>query len=209
MQIVSINVGKAVPLFVPTAAPAADGQRQVMSGIRKKPVSTLAAPAAVLAGPFGLAGDEQADHSVHGGRDKAVYAYPLEHYSVWRTLRMQATGIDAELPHGSFGENLTIAGLLETGVWTGDVLAFGASAVRMRIASPRSPCFKFNAVMGFRQASQMMVQSGFTGFYLEVLQGGTISAGDPVQLIPGERHLQMRILDLHRMKTSGKQRPLF
>jgi len=205
IQILSVNVGKAAPLFVP-AAGADTNPRQVMSGIRKRAQSTLADPRPVEVRPLGLTGDEQVDLTVHGGRNQAVYAYPVEHYAVWRTLRMQAVKIDEDLPHGSFGENLTIAGLLEAHAWIGDVLVFGDGAVRMRITRPRSPCFKFNAVMGFRQAARMMVQSGYTGFYLEVMQTGTIRAGDPVTIVPGDR--QMNILENHRNRSS-KQDDLF
>jgi len=162
---------------------------------------------------LGLIGDEQADLTVHGGRDKAVYAFPIEHYPVWRTMREQATKIDEPLAHGSMGENLTIEGLLETRVWIGDVLviepatASGTPPVRLRVDSPRYPCFKFNALMGFKHASKMMVQSGFTGFYLEVLQPGTIAAGDTFHVIPGARELTIE--ESHRLRSRGKQRDLF
>ena len=205
IQILSINVGKAAPLFVPAAGADATA-RQVMSGIRKSPRSTLANPQSLEVRPLGLAGDEQVDLTVHGGRNQAVYAYPIEHYPVWRTLRMQAVKIDEDLPHGSFGENLTIAGLREADAWIGDVLVFGDGAVRMRITRPRSPCYKFNAVMGFRQAGRMMVQSGYTGFYLEVMQTGTIRAGDHITIVPGDRN--MNILENHRNRSS-KQDDLF
>ena len=207
MKLLTINVGKTAPLFAGPPDATAEPRHQVLSGIRKNPVSTLGQPNPVRVGPLGLAGDEQADLTVHGGRDKAVYAYPIEHYPVWRTMRQQACGRDEELPHGSFGENLTISGLLETQLWIGDQLIFGDGAVRLRVASPRSPCFKFNAVMGFRQASAMMVQSGYTGFYLEVMQEGLLRAGDEIQLVPGDRH--MRVEELHRMNTRSKQRKLF
>lgn len=200
IQLLTISVGKAAPLFAgeDRNVPEKGGQ-SVLSGIRKKPVSTADDPQAIAVHALGLAGDEQADLTVHGGRNQAVYAYPVEHYPVWQTMRMQALKIDEALPHGSFGENLTIAGLLEVDAWIGDVLVFGDSPVRMRITRPRSPCFKFNAVMGFKQASRMMVQSGYTGFYLEVLQTGSIRAGTAVTIVPGDR--QMRIEELHRNRS--------
>lgn len=212
MRLLSINTGRAAPLFATagqTATPAASAVRPVQSGIRKQPVSSLADPQPVALGPLGVQGDEQADRRVHGGRSKAVYAYPAEHYAVWRTMRQQATGNTAELPYGAFGENLTLAGLTEDAVWVGDLLVFEDSPVRLRVTSPRSPCFKFNAVMGFRQASSLMNQSGYTGFYLEVVQGGPLAAGAALRVEPGERTLQMRILDLHRMQVRGGQEDLF
>lgn len=200
MRILTINTGKIAPLFV-SSEDAANPTRQVSSAIRKTAVSSLENTQPVRIEATGVEGDQQADPKVHGGRDKAVYAFPVEHYPVWQTLRLQALKRDEPLPHGSFGENLTVEGLLETEVWVGDVLAFGTGEVRMRVTAPRSPCFKFNSVMGFRQASQMMNQSGYTGFYLEVMQGGMIRAGDPIELLPGARH--MRIEELHRMSLRG------
>ena len=212
MKIIAINVGAAAPLFV--AAANGNGTRgQVMSGIRKSAVSTLAGPDAIELRPLGLAGDEQADLTVHGGRDKAVYAYPVEHYATWRTMRMQATHIDEPLPSGFLGENLTVEGLFENRVWIGDVLEIvgsnrgSADPVRLRVTAPRHPCFKFNARMGFKHASRMMVQSGYTGFYLEVLQTGRLAAGDAIRLIAGAR--EVTVEDMHRLKTRGRQRSLW
>ncbi len=210
MRILAVSTGKAAPLFVP----AANGQReQVMSGIRKTPVSTLADPRRIALRTLGFDGDEQADLTVHGGRDKAVYAYPIEHYSTWHTIREQATRIDEPLPPGFMGENLTIEGLAENRVWIGDVLvldpveAVDARPVRLRVDGPRQPCFKFNARMGFKHASKMMVQSGFTGFYLEVLETGTVAAGDTIRVIPGSR--EVTIEELYRLMTRGRQKDLF
>ncbi len=210
MRILAVNTGIAAPLFVP--APGGNRQ-QVLSGIRKSPVSTLADPQRIALGPLGLAGDEQADLTVHGGRDKAVYAYPVEHYPTWHTIREQATKIDEPLPSGFMGENLTIEGLLENRVWIGDVLLLepagppDAPPVRLRVDAPRQPCFKFNARMGFNHATKMMVQSGFTGFYLEVLQTGTVAAGDTFRVVPGAR--EVTIEEMHRLMTRGKQKNLF
>jgi MOSC domain-containing protein YiiM len=205
MRVLAVSVGKVQPLW--TTAPA--DSRQVMSAIVKTPVSRLEDPLAVQVGLLGLAGDEQADLTVHGGRDKAVYAYPVEHYAVWRTIRMQALKIDAELPYGTMGENLTIEGLTEDRVWIGDVVTIGADpahALVLRVAAPRSPCFKFNARMGFKHAAKMMVQSAYTGFYLQVLKTGTVRAGDPLSVSPGERW--MRVDEQHRFNTSGGQQQL-
>jgi MOSC domain-containing protein YiiM len=198
MKVISINVGRIAPLFVDDRG---GGKKQVMTAIRKMPVSTLADPQPITVEPLGLTGDEQFDHSVHGGRDKAVYAYPYEHYPIWETMRLQTLKLGESLPHGFMGENLTLMGLNETQVWVGDVLHMGAA--KLRVASPRQPCFKFNARMGFKQASKMMVQSGFTGFYLEVMQKGSIRAGDAITISPGDR--VVRLDEMHRMLTKGKQ----
>ncbi|MGA2549450.1 MAG: MOSC domain-containing protein [Burkholderiaceae bacterium] len=158
---------------------------------------------------MGLDGDEQADLSVHGGRDKAIYAYPVEHYPVWRTIRMQALKIDEALEYGSMGENLSVLGLTENQVWIGDLLKIAGDSpnpVILRVSAPRSPCFKFNARMGFKHAAKMMVQSGYTGFYLQVVKPGVIRAGDSFDLIPGARI--MRVDEQHRFNSGASQKQM-
>lgn len=160
--------------------------RSILTAIHKLPI---AGPIQVAA--MGLSGDEQADLSVHGGLDKAVYAYPVEHYPFWQSARAQAglTGGGDALPIGTFGENLTLQGLLETQVWVGDVLRFPACT--LRVTQPRQPCYKFNAVMGFSGASKVMAQSGYCGFYLALEQAGHLSAGESFELLPGPRRLSI------------------
>lgn len=158
--------------------------RKLLTGIGKRPVI---GPVAVQ--PLGLAGDEQADLTVHGGLPKAIYAYPSEHYAFWQTVRAQAqTALwDDALPPGSIGENLTLTGLLESQVWIGDVLRF--PDCELAVSEPRYPCFKFNAAMGFKHAAKLMAQSGWCGFYLAVRVGGSIEAGQGFELIPGPREV--------------------
>ena len=158
--------------------------RTVLTAIHKQAV-----PGAVQVGSMGLQGDEQADPSVHGGLDKAVYAYPSEHYPFWQAARAQAglDGIDTDLPFGSVGENLSLQGLLEAQVWVGDVLHFADCTLRVTL--PREPCYKFNAAMGFAGAARAMALAGCCGFYLAVEQPGYLRAGDHFQLQPGPRRL--------------------
>ncbi|WP_237219147.1 MOSC domain-containing protein [Rhodoferax aquaticus] len=160
--------------------------RSILTAIHKTAVHE-----AVELRPLGLVGDEQADLSVHGGLDKAVYAYPSEHYSYWQQERHQAglDGIDNDLPFGAMGENLTLQGLLETDVWVGDVLHF--SACSLRVTAPREPCYKFNAAMGFSHAVKRMAQTGFCGFYLAVDRPGAIASGETFVLEPGPRRLSI------------------
>ncbi len=169
--------------------------RSILTAIRK---TAVAGPVPVM--PLGLAGDEQADLSVHGGLDKAVYAYPSEHYEFWRQARRTAgvADIDEHLPFGAMGENLTLAGLLESDVWVGDVLQFAHCA--LRVVQPREPCFKFNAAMGFNAAVKAMAQSGRCGFYLAVDRPGTLCAGESFSVIPGPR--QTEILALFKAMRS-------
>ncbi len=145
---------------------------------------------------------------MHGGLAKAVYAYPQEHYAFWQTVRAQA-GVapwDEPLPPGSLGENLLLHGLLEDQLWIGDRLrigdpASGAGCV-LAVSEPRRPCFKFDAAMGFAQASRLMIQSGWCGAYLAVLEAGAVQAGDAVELVPGPREVNLR--ELFRKRAPGR-----
>jgi MOSC domain-containing protein YiiM len=174
----SINLGHTQPLLA--------GGRKVLSGIGKRAVT-----GAVQVGRMGLAGDEVADLSVHGGLDKAVYAYPAEHYAFWQAARREhgVSLFDEALPHGFMGENLTISGLLEADVYVGDVLQF--AQIALRVAAPREPCFKFNAVMGFAAAAKLMVTERRCGFYLSVAVPGELTAGEVFTLLPGQRKLSV------------------
>lgn len=204
-RVIAICVGRAEPIGPARRAPVSDTQPDgVRSAIRKQAVSTLQNPARVELAPTGLWGDEQADLRVHGGPDKAVYAYPAEHYAFWTTVRSQAR-IDAALAPGALGENLTVEGLLETQLWVGDVLQIGE--VQLRVTAPRSPCWKLDAAMGFAWASKMMVQSGYTGYYLSVVRAGSLAAGDEILVLPGDRVLS--VAQRHAMKHRNRQQSLF
>ena len=161
--------------------------RSVLSGIGKRAVH-----GAVPVGPLGLLGDEQADLSLHGGLNKAVYAYPLEHCAFWQAQRRthSVSLFDEVLAPGFVGENLTLQGLLESDVWIGDELHFPHCV--LRVTEPRQPCAKFNAVMGYSQASRDMAQALCSGFYLAVDQPGSIEAGEAFTLVPGKRALSVR-----------------
>jgi MOSC domain-containing protein YiiM len=120
-----------------------------------------------------LEGDEQSDLSVHGGLEKAVYAYPSEHYSFWRE---ELPGMD--LPRGVFGENLTTEGLLEGDVHIGDRFRIGSA--EFVVTQPRMPCFKLGIRFGRADIIKRFLQSGRTGFYFAVLQEGEVGAGDSI-----------------------------
>jgi hypothetical protein len=172
------------------------GERSILTAFNKQ---TTQASTVVM--PLGLMGDEQADLSVHGGLEKAVYAYPSEHYAFWQNARREAgiSPLDDSLPHGSLGENLTLAGLTETQVWAGDVLQF--PHCELKVTLPREPCFKFNAAIGFSQATKLMVHSGFCGFYLSVEAAGTIQAGQSFELLPGPRRVSIpQLFQAKRLK---------
>lgn len=121
-------------------------------------------------------GDRQSDLSVHGGADKAVYAYPSEHYAFWRSELP-----DMDFPWGAFGENLTTEGLLEDKVHIGD--RFRAGSAELAVTQPRMPCFKLALRFNRPDMVKRFLRSGRTGFYLAVIQEGDIGAGDSVDLI--------------------------
>lgn len=190
MKVTSINIGRAREVTIDA--------RAVPTAIGKAPVAGC-----VAVRPLGLEGDEQADPTVHGGLSKAVYAYPSEHHLFWGTVRAQA-GVapwGSPVAPGLLGENLTLAGLTEDRAWIGDVLRFPRCA--LAVSEPRYPCFKFNAAMGFAHAAKLMVQSGWCGFYLAVLEPGTIEAGESFVVEPGAR--DVRIDELFRATTSSRR----
>ena len=187
MRILSVNTARsAMRLIQGRSVPTAIGKRAVAG--------------AVAVHRLGLDGDEQADQSVHGGLSKAIYAYPVAHYPFWQGVRAQASvaGAADALPHGFMGENLTIDGLLEQQLWIGDRLRLPGCV--LAVSEPRQPCFKFNAIMGFNQASTLMARSGYSGSYLAVIEPGELQAGDEIELLPGPREVNLRELFMARMR---------
>jgi MOSC domain-containing protein YiiM len=168
LRVVSVNVG--LPREVDWHG------RTVRTSIWKSPV---AGP--VRVSPLNLAGDQQSDLSVHGGTEKAVYAYPSEHYEHWRR---ELPGQD--LPWGSFGENLTTEGLLEPDIRIGDRLRVGAA--ELVVTQPRMPCFKLGIRFGRDDMVKLFLRIGRSGFYLAVLQEGEVAAGDPIEITGRDGH---------------------
>ena len=185
MKLISVNVGKPRPV-------AHEG-RVVTSGIFKEPV---AGP--VFLRRLNLDGDGQADLRVHGGADKAVYAYPFEHYAFWAG----ELGRDG-LTYGQFGENFTITGLLEDVVCIGDEFQIGAA--RVQVTQPRSPCFKLGIRMGDDQFPARFAAANRTGFYLRVLQEGRVSAGDAIERIRHDAG-SMSVRDVFRLRHGSGTR---
>jgi MOSC domain-containing protein YiiM len=123
-----------------------------------------------------IAGDEQSDLSVHGGKYKAVYCYPSEHYAYWRG---QLPG--ADLPWGAFGENLTTEGLRETEVQIGDRLKIGSA--EFQVTQPRQPCFKLGIRFGRLDMVRRFLASGRPGFYVSVVREGDVARGDAITYV--------------------------
>jgi MOSC domain-containing protein YiiM len=195
MQVLSVNVAVVGNLFMEQP----DQPKRIASAIHKHSVQ-----GAVQVQQRGVAGDEQADLRIHGGPDKAVYAYPSEHYAFW-AQQLTVWKRKQLLPPGSMGENLTLQGLLESDVWVGDRLHIGNAM--LEVTEPRRPCFKFNAKIGLAHAAKMMIQACNTGFYLRVLQPGALCAGDRIGLVPGPR--EVSISQINEQRRKGRQQELF
>lgn len=203
MRIISISIGKIAPLF----GIDHPDYKTVNSGIKKSVISSLDAPNPVQVSKMGIQGDEQADFSVHGGMEKAIYAYPSEHYSFWNELLQRETKRTEDLHHGFLGENLTIEGLVESDVWVGDIWQIGE--VELQVVKLREPCFKFNARLGYKAAGKAMVQSTHSGWYLQVNTPGTIKAGDAIQVTPGRRETSIEMQNAFLLrKDQQKELPL-
>jgi MOSC domain-containing protein YiiM len=186
MKLISVNAG--LPREVPW-----NGKR-VTTSIWKEPVS---GPTRVSA--LNLEGDRQADLSVHGGADKAVYVYPSEHYGYWRR---ELQGM--QLPWGSFGENFTTEGLSEE-FRIGDRLRIGSA--EFAVTQPRMPCFKLAIRFGRPDIVKRFLHSGRTGFYLAVTREGEVTAGDPIHLDarPGESLSVADIVRLYRADSENQE----
>lgn len=148
----------------------ADGR---LSGIDKKPC-----PGPWRIGATGLAGDAQADLAHHGGPEKAVHHYPLDHYAAWRAEIGAAAALDAP---GAFGENLSTQGWTEETVCVGDIVSFGTA--RLQVSQGRQPCWKLNRRFGVADMALRVQKSGRTGWYYRVLREGVAEEGDALALI--------------------------
>jgi len=157
-EIVAVRVGTVAPL----------GPKGVPSAYRKQ---AIAGP--VHAGELGLTGDAQADLTVHGGVDKAIYGYPLSRYPDWAAAYPDLA--DAFVP-GAMGENLVVAGTDETGIHIGDRIRVGGAL--LQVTQPRQPCFKLALALGEPGLARTMVRYGWCGWYYRVLESGVIGASD-------------------------------
>jgi MOSC domain-containing protein YiiM len=163
MKLISVNVG--LPREVNWKGKA------VRTGIFKEPVNNR-----VMVRSLNLDGDRQADLTVHGGLDKAIYVYPFEHYDYWRSELP-----DTELAPGIFGENFTVTGFREEELNIGDRFAIGT--VELMVTQPRLPCYKLGIRFGRSDMVKRFLSSRRTGFYFRVLQEGEVGVGDTLELV--------------------------
>lgn len=164
-RIASIQIGRIAPL----------GPERVPSAFIKRAVD-----GPIMAGALGLDGDHQADLSVHGGPEKAVYAYASARYPDWAAA---FPGLTPRFVAGAMGENLTVDGMIEDDLCVGDVHAIGDAL--LQVCQPRQPCFKLALALGEPRLAKHMVRTEHSGWYYRVLREGSIAAGN--ELVLAER----------------------
>jgi len=184
MNLVSVNVSR--PKEVPYNGTT------ITTSIFKEPVEGR-----IMLRTLNLDGDEQADLSVHGGVDKAVYVYSIENYDYWK----QALRRD-ELPYGQFGENFTVDGMPDDQVHIGDVFRVGDALVE--VTQPRVPCYKLGIKMGDPRFPKRFLAAERPGFYFRVLKEGEVGAGDSFELVELGPE-QMTVLEIHHLLFFDKQ----
>ncbi|MYF98126.1 MOSC domain-containing protein [Candidatus Poribacteria bacterium] len=189
MKLISINVSQPKPIEY--------NGKIVHTGIFKEPVSGT-----VMLRENNIDGDGQGDLKAHGGTYKAIYGYPIEHYSHWK----QQLNRD-DLSYGQFGENLTVEGMLEKEVHIGDVFRIG-SDVQLQITQPRVPCFKLGYKMGMPEFPKQFLESRLVGFYFRVLSEGEITVGDTISRIEvaSESMSITEILSLRYFDTNNHEK---
>ncbi|WP_098749254.1 MOSC domain-containing protein [Paenibacillus sp. EZ-K15] len=183
MGIVSLNVGKPVTV---------DYQgKDLSTGIYKQPVE-----GPLFLNALNFEGDGQADLVNHGGVDKAVCAYPSEHYPYWER------SLGKQMEYAAFGENLTLRGMLEDRVCIGDVYRIGDAVVQ--VSQPRYPCFKLSQKHGVKDMPARVLNTGYSGFYFRVLEEGNVRADSVVAQL--ESHASgITVLDVLQMMKDGRK----
>ena len=186
MKVISVNVG--MPREVAWKAMA------VTTAIFKKPVE-----GPVVIGKLNLIGDQQADLSVHGGAEKAVYAYPAEYYEYWRK----------ELPEmafswGEFGENLTTEGLSDNALYIGDILRVGTAV--LTVTQPRMPCYKLNVKFDRDDMTKRFLASGRHGFYFSVIEPGEVCRESKIEILERDAN-RVSVSDIVRLYLGQTSNP--
>lgn len=154
------------------------GQARVFRGEERSAIAKTPAGRPVLAGPLGLAGDEQADLSVHGGVDKAIHHYPRDHYAGWEA---ELDGHVLLSSPGAFGENITSSGLTEAMVFIGDRYRLGGALVE--VSQGRQPCWKIDHRFGRKGVTARVIETGRSGWYYRVIEPGEVAEGDGLELV--------------------------
>ncbi|MCJ8012833.1 MOSC domain-containing protein [Paenibacillus sp. KQZ6P-2] len=181
--IVSVNTGK--PVTVEYLG------KPLTTGIYKHPVQ-----GEVFVSRTQMEGDGQADLKHHGGPDKAVCVYPYEHYAYWEQQ------LDKKLDYSAFGENLTVTGLLETEVCIGDIFEIGEVVVQ--VSQPRFPCFKISSKHAVKDFPVRVLDTGYSGFYLRVLQEGRLSK-DSAIVKRSSHPMQVSVASVLKQQALGRR----
>ncbi len=191
--LLSMQVGWPRTIGVEGAADPWD--RPWVSAFFKEPVD-----GPLRLGRLGLAGDGQADMLNHGGPDKAILVYAASHYPLWA----QELGLES-MPHGGFGENLTVGGQAEGDVCIGDLLAIGPA--RVQVTQPRQPCWKLARRWRLKDLTARVVANGRCGWYLRVLEGADLEAGLPIEVLerPNPDWTVARAADLYHHRKNDRE----
>lgn len=187
MKVISVNVGLPRQIVY--------NKQKVTTSIFKDPVRER-----VKLFEMNLDGDKQSDLTVHGGVDKAVYSYPVEHYDYWKKQYPEIN-----MPFGMFGENLTTEGLLEDSVNIGDQFQIGSS--KLIATQPRMPCYKLGIKFGRMDIIKRFMESLRPGIYFKVLQEGEIGPGDKIELINIDDN-KVKVNDIVRLYVNDDSRDL-
>jgi MOSC domain-containing protein YiiM len=187
MKLISVNVYQPESIAINGDA--------VLTGINKVPQNLR-----IWLNKINLVGDGQADLTVHGGEFQAVYSYPIEHYAHWQ----KCLGKES-LPYGTFGENFTVSGLLETEVYVGDIFKVGGAVIQATM--PRIPCFKLANKLDNTAIIKDFLWSGYSGFYHKVIEEGEVGAGDEITLLERDEHsISIRAaLGLYKLKEGDAE----
>jgi MOSC domain-containing protein YiiM len=177
-EIVSVNISSLQKMWW-------NGQ-EILTGIHKSAVDY-----SVQVETLSIVGDAQADLVNHGGRDKAVYFYPSEHFPFWAEILGKS-----QLHPGGLGENFTLKGVLETDVFIGDTWRVGTALVQ--ITQPRSPCYKLGIKYERPDLVPRFLEATKPGFYASVLREGVVGAGDSMELVSREQD-QITVSDVFRL----------
>jgi MOSC domain-containing protein YiiM len=183
LRVLSVNVG--LPRDVVWRG------KTIRTGIYKEPVAGR-----VPLRRTNLDGDRQADLRVHGGADKAVYAYPSEYYELWSRERPELV-----VGPGAFGENLTTDGLIDDDVSIGDRFRIGTA--ELVVTQPRLPCFKLGIKMGRDEFVLEFLERGLLGFYFAVVREGEVAAGDPIVELQRDPR-GVRVIEIARLYASDR-----
>ena len=193
-ELVSVNVGVARQIGVSRRG------RPVISAIGKAPVSGRVAVRGV-----NLAGDDQADRSVHGGPEKAVYAYASEDTAWWATV------LGVAVAPGAFGENLTTAGVDVSGAVIGERWRIGST--ELEVCQPRQPCYKLGVAFQDPGMVRRFAQASRPGAYLRIVSEGELGAGDAVEIVSSPDHgitiaiVARAIISDHRLLAIAARAP--